>query len=287
MSAVAGGGGLWLGAETPYGQYRERAACPVAEDELPVVVRSILSVPGHMAEMVARAFGRGADQVAFDLEDSVPEQCKEEARRMVARYVTRRDAVRVNGRGTRWFEADIAAVKGLAGMLNLPKVESAADIAALRELAPGIKVLAVIESPLGVRHADEICQAADAVAFGRADFCAATLLRDPESHLVYHAMGEIAMAAQAAGKPVYDSPCTCLEAGHMEREVEIARSYGYAGKICIHPDQLVACLAFAPTPAERMAARELARLAGHGGIRRGGDFLAEPHYRLAQRMVTA
>ena len=49
--------------------------------------RSILSVPGHMEKMHAKALGSPADGILFDLEDSVPPEAKEEARRQVIRTI--------------------------------------------------------------------------------------------------------------------------------------------------------------------------------------------------------
>jgi citrate lyase beta subunit len=245
------------------------------------LVRSILSVPGHQAAMVEGARSRGADRIAWDLEDSVPLDRKEEARERVAVCVTRDDMVRVNAGDL----ADVLAVRDLTGWINLPKVESAEAIMALQSLAPGVKVLAVIESPRAVLEADSICRAADAVAFGRADFCAAAGLLRQDAALVAHAMGQIALAALAAGIPAYDSPCETLDLGDMLGEVGRALAYGFAGKICIHPGQLAACRRFEPSTAMRGEAREIAAWRGSGARQHHGRLLAEPHYRLAERIA--
>ena len=242
-------------------------------------VRSILSVPGHQAGMVEGARARGADRIAWDLEDSVPVSRKAEARGLVAANARREDMVRVNAHDP----DDVAAIRDRAGWINLPKVSSAADIQALRMLAPAIKVLAVIESPMALMEVWPICREADAVAFGRADFCAAAGLLDDGCSLVLHAMGQIAMAARAAGIPAFDSPCEVFNADAMLAEVSRAISYGFSGKICIHPDQIPACRRFDPSVSDQAEAREIASWRGSGARRCGDRLLAEPHYRLAER----
>lgn len=244
-------------------------------------VRSILSVPGHQAAMVEGARDRGANRIAWDLEDSVPIAAKAEARARVASCARQVDMVRVNSLNLE----DIAAIRDVVSWINLPKVASASDIRALRHLAPKVKVLAVIESPLALIDVWPICEEADAVAFGRADFCAAAGLRDDGCPLVLHAMGQITMAALAAGIPAFDSPCEVLDFRAMLREVDRAVSFGFTGKICIHPDQIRACRRFAPSVADQAEAREIAAWRGSGARRSGDRLLAEPHYRLAEKIA--
>lgn len=247
------------------------------------LARSILSVPGHQVAMVKKARARGADRIAWDLEDSVPEARKAEARALVAAAVRPGDAVRINYGSY----GDIEAVRDRAGWINLPKVVCTGDIMEVRAAAPGVQVLAVIESPLALMEVWPICHAADAVAFGRADFCAAAGLLDPGCALVLHAMAQIALAAHAAGIPAYDSPCELPgEEAEMAAEVERAVSYGFAGKVCIHPDQIAACRRFEPSAALRAEAREMTAWRGTGArLLSCGRLVAEPHYRLAERIA--
>lgn len=244
------------------------------------MIRSILSVPGHKAEMVAKARTRGADLIAWDLEDSVPEGRKREALRNVYEAFAKGDAVRIN---RPLDDEEIAFMVGRSpGYINVPKVEDCDVIEDIRStFGSRIPILAVIESPRGVLNAAKICRDADAVAFGRADFCAAVGQADPES-LIAHAMGQIAIAAHAAGIPAYDSPCEVLDGAAMLYEVSQAAAFGFTGKICIHPEQIPACAHFAPNAAEVSKAELLAAWKGTGG-----RLVAEPHYRLAEKIRRA
>lgn len=238
------------------------------------MIRSILSVPGHLP--YPRAREHGADQVAWDLEDSVPAARKAEALARVLRLARPGDAVRVNLDN---LLVEIPPLAALGVWINLPKVESPRVVDAVRELG-ATWVLAVIESPRGVRAAGEICSRANAAAFGRADFRAAAGLWDEGAPLILHAMAEIALAALAANIPAFDSPCEVLDdPAEMEREVLRAAGFGFTGKICIHPNQLPVCCLFEPLVDQRLVGRR-----GTGATVIDGRFYAEPHFRLAEEV---
>lgn len=102
-------------------------------------MRSKLFVPASRPELFAKALAGAADALSFDLEDSVVEARKDEARAALGAFL-RSDAaragtkilmVRVNAIGTPHFAADIAAVV-LPGVtfINLPKPESTEQVCA-------------------------------------------------------------------------------------------------------------------------------------------------------------
>lgn len=249
-----------------------------------MMIRSILSIPAHRADFAAKARERGADIIAWDLEDSVPSSEKDAACLNLANYAAETDMVRVHHVGHPRHAEDLELAAALCGWVNLPKVTCAAEVELVKKVRSTWRVLAVIESPVAVRNVDEIASVADALAFGRADFLAECGL-GYRQRLVKHAMGEIALAALAAGIPSYDSPCERLEAAAMRAEVERARGFGFTGKICINPSQLLACRAFDHGERDFVMAQELSGLRGSGGMVVEGRFVAEPHYRLAERVL--
>src|SRR3954452_19965799 len=96
------------------------------------IVRSILSVPGLRERFIEKAVAVPADIILLDLEDSVPEARKAEARTRVREAIPRFDKrgrllfVRPNDLGTGLLEADLDAVvqAGLDG-IHLPKTHNA------------------------------------------------------------------------------------------------------------------------------------------------------------------
>lgn len=255
-------------------------------------MRSKLFVPGARPELFAKALAGDADALSLDLEDSVPESRKDEARANIAAFVQSTAAlaspklvvVRVNALDTIHLQADLAAITrtGVA-LINLPKVESALDIQSAvamlerAEAANGvgnpIGLLANIETPRGLRMAAEIAAAHPRVAglqLGLADLFEPFGIdrRDPAN--VHAALYVVRMAAAEAGVFAWDAAFADIEdADGFRAEAGMARRLGYVGKTCIHPKQVaLANEAFMPDSAQIEAARRVvaaAREAGHAG----------------------
>ncbi|HEY5800312.1 MAG TPA: aldolase/citrate lyase family protein, partial [Burkholderiaceae bacterium] len=189
-------------------------------------MRSKLFVPGARPELFLKALHGAADAISIDLEDAVAEGRKAEARALVAGFLQSPDVkasnktiiVRINAIGTPHFAQDLAAVAlpGLT-MLNLPKAESADDIAyACAALARAesdnsvtqpISILANIESPKGLRLAHQIARADPRVAglqLGYADLFEPAGIARRDSANVHAAMFAVRMAASEAGIFAYD-----------------------------------------------------------------------------------
>ncbi|HKV13346.1 MAG TPA: aldolase/citrate lyase family protein [Thermoanaerobaculia bacterium] len=226
------------------------------------MVRSILCCPGHREEMIDRALVEGADMVLLDLEDGVPEDRKEEARRVVRRAIVRHAAptpgpglflcqlaVRVNGVESLHFGADISMLRnvGFSGWLWLPKVEDPDDLRILdralgfegdqgrQDEALDVRVCALVESPAGLARVREL--EVDALAFGRCDFLAAAGISERQDALVEHAQLQIALAARAAGIPCWDAPCYRGK-DYLDVEIDFALRAGFTGKGCLSPAQI-------------------------------------------------
>src|ERR1051326_2536009 len=100
--------------------------------------RSCLSVPGSSPKMLAKAAGLPADEVFFDLEDSVAPLEKEAARGNVIQalkdnaYNAPTKVLRVNGVYTKWCANDLLEVVSNAGeqldAIMIPKVETVSDV---------------------------------------------------------------------------------------------------------------------------------------------------------------
>jgi citrate lyase beta subunit len=118
--------------------------------------------------------------VVVDLEDAVALDRKDDARKQVEALEPPEHgllAVRVNAVGTEWFERDVSACAGSPAVTSIvvPKVESAADIAALSGVPLGIQAL--IESPAGVVNVQSIAAASprlETLIIGYADLAAST-----------------------------------------------------------------------------------------------------------------
>lgn len=224
-------------------------------------MRSKLFVPGVRPELFPKALSSQADAISIDLEDSVPEDLKGEARAKATEFLesaaVRSTAkliiVRVNALATPHFDADLlACVRTGLAMLNLPKAESAADVRAAvsaieraeatHQVARPVGILATIETPKALRCAVEIATADPRVVglqLGFGDLFEPLGIARRAAAAVHAAMFAMRMAAGEAGVFAYDGAFTNIQdADGYRAEAEMARSLGYLGKSCIHPSQI-------------------------------------------------
>ena len=262
-------------------------------------MRSKLFVPGARPELFAKAVAGAADALSFDLEDSVPDTGKAEARAAVAEFVAS-DAVRslakvvivrVNAPDTPWFEADLRAVarSGVA-LLNLPKVETVDSVhAAVRAIeraeagngvdAP-IRLLLNIETPVAVANAAVLAAAHPRVAglqLGLGDLFEPLGIdrRDPAN--VHAMLFAVRMAAAQAGVFALDGAWPDIaDTEGFSAEAQRAKRLGYLGKSCIHPRQVaLANAAFAPDATELEAARRIVAAADEAALQGRGAFVVD------------
>ena len=217
------------------------------------MARSYLFAPGDNAKLLDRVFTAGADAVMLDLEDAVPPEAKDTARRMVAGVLA--DAsqevpawVRVNSARTDWCAADLDAVADGAHGIRIPKVESADDVAWVAERAPGKPIICAIESARGVLAAQEIAGAPGVqyLAMGGVDLQQDLNTTGGNMQTLY-VRSHLVIVCRAAGiEPPIDSVYPHLddETG-LHEQAAFARSLGFSGKSAI-------CLLYtSPSPRDR------------------------------------
>ncbi len=118
---------------------------------------------------------READVVIFDLEDSVEEEDKESALVRLANFLKSRSGeerfyVRVN-KSRALQEISFLNALAVEGYM-LPKAEQVDELLVMEESLGGKKVIALVETPLGILNVKEIaaCPMVNIVAFGAEDF---------------------------------------------------------------------------------------------------------------------
>ena len=226
------------------------------------VHRSYLYAPGHSPKITARVFERGADAVILDLEDSVPESAKGEAREAVARILTEHTAfVRINAVRSDTARADLDAIAELTRDIKIPKVESPDDVIWVKERVRDARLHCIIETARGILAAAEIAATpgvAD-LSIGAVDL--AQDLRCPGTwNSLVTARSIVVLASSASGlEPPHDSAYPQIaDISGLEVECVLARELGFHGKVAIHPAQVdVINKVFAPTADELAWAREV------------------------------
>ncbi|MGI4813533.1 MAG: HpcH/HpaI aldolase/citrate lyase family protein [Janthinobacterium lividum] len=217
-------------------------------------MRSILFTPALQIERFERVLDSGADICLLDLEDSVAEERKRDAREMLRSYLSApasagtRLAVRINASDTEHIQDDLLAIRQCARVpefIVIPKVESAQDIAAVRwmldSFAAKIELIALIETVAGICNVKQIAATVPRVAalmFGAADYtrslgaeiCWDTLLI-PRSDIVLAAR---LYGIRAIDTPFFDIP----DIDGLHEDCLKVRKLGFNGRCVIHPSQL-------------------------------------------------
>jgi len=291
--------------------------------------RSMLFVPAIKWEMIVKAAASDADSICIDLEDSVPSDVKEVSRSNVIRAFTELDfggrvrMFRINGLDTPFAYRDLIEVVEAAGSridhVMLPKCSGPGDVAFVSRLLSQIEerqgfdreigIEAQIETAAGFVWLREIGTASPrlrALIFGSGDYAASMKMpasgigtRDANDeaypghrwHAVMHA---IVANARANGLRCVDGPYSDFRnLEGFEYSCRVARTMGFDGKQCIHPQQLeLVNRIFGPTPEEIAHARRVveaydaAAAAGRGAVSLDGRMVDEANVRMARVVLT-
>jgi citrate lyase subunit beta/citryl-CoA lyase len=280
-------------------------------------LRSLMFVPGGRPDMFEKARRSAADAVAIDLEDSVPEDAKAEARRNV---VAALDAgwsapplavIRINPPTSPHWQDDLdAAVRpGLEAIL-VPKVDSETEVTTIataidnleadRHLKKGsTKLFLLIETPAALLHLESLILASPRVALlalGSEDLCLRTgAIRSEDDRELLFARSLVVTAAAAYGCLAFDGVhMRFRDTAALAREAAQARKLGFAGKLCVHPIQVDSIhRAFAPTAEELDWARQILKIAadmesrGSGAVGWKGELVDAPVIARARRILAS
>ena len=264
----------------------------------PMRLRNPLFVPGGRPELLGKVARSSPDAVLVDLEDAVPPGEKDAARKLVVdalsggRPPVPAVAVRINPVDSPWYDADRAACAGLigAGVLDgvvLPKYEHPDQVSALRAaLPPQAIVICGLETALGIADARDLLAARpDAVYFGAEDFALDIgARRTPGGREVLFARSQVVLFASLAGVVAVDQAVVAVRDAEAYRaDAEEGRNLGYAGKLCLHPDQVrIAADVFTPSEAEIAHARAVIAAGADGVGVVDGAMVDAVHVRMAE-----
>ena len=246
--------------------------------------RSCHAVPGSSPKFLAKAPTLPADEIFFDLEDSVAPLAKEEARGNVVQALKEGDwagktlVLRINGVYTKWCYRDVIDVVEAAGQfldcVMIPKAEHASDVVFVDKLLTmveetiglekrlGLEVQ--IETATGLKNIHDIAHASDRIEtliFGPADMSASLGLPTvtaglpmpgyPGDHW-HWVLETILVAARDAGLQAIDGPYLLIDDLDGYRDAATrAKALGYDGKWSLHPTQItVLNEVFTPTQDE-------------------------------------
>ena len=268
--------------------------------------RSMLFVPGSNAAMLSNSFIYKPDSIMFDLEDAVALKEKDSARLLVAHalqhplYQEIETVVRVNPLDSEFGLLDLnAVVRAGVDVVRMPKTETAQDVVdmdnAITEIEKACgrevgstKMLAAIESPLGITQANQIATASKrliGIALGAEDYVRNLKTeRSPEGIELLFARCSILQAARAAGIQAFDTVYSNAnnEEGFL-KEAALIKQLGFDGKSLINPRQIeLLHNLFAPTQKDVDQAKRIIEAAkeaekqGSGVVSLNGKMIDAP-----------
>ena len=272
--------------------------------------RSVLYMPVANTRALEKARSLPADALIFDLEDAVAPDGKEAARTNVVAaawskaYGKREIAIRCNGLGTAWGQADVEAIATSgADAILVPKVESAAEVTHVVSLldaagAPQtMAVWAMMETPKAILRAEEIAGSHPRLALfvmGTNDLVKDMRARHTPARLpLVTALGLGMLAARAHGLTILDGVYNDIQDAAGFRAVcQQGLEMGFDGKTLIHPSQVEPCNEiFAPSQAELEMAGKIvaafgqAQAEGKGVVTVDGRMIENLHVEQAERAL--
>lgn len=250
-------------------------------------LRSILYVPGNRREWIQKCPRFGADAIVLDLEDSVPPDERENARKIIAEEIgplskrVRSVWVRVNASGDSLLQDLEAAVRPGISVVQLPKVFSGKSVIALdktlgylegRQGMPfgGTVISPILETAGGILRAYEI-----AVSSTRVEYMGAVVAPEGDTARALHmqvmsdaigtesiyARGKVVVDARSAGvQHVIGGTVTDLSPQHglLKSFSSLNKAMGYSGTLLIHPSHVpVANELFGPSAKDISQALEV------------------------------
>lgn len=281
--------------------------------------RSLIFVPGNSMRFVEKAKTLAADIICFDLEDSVPDNEKGAARRIIAETLLARRQeysgivyVRTNSPESGLIPDDLKAVlqEGIDGIV-VPKVNDVSEMLEIKKhivmlekerKTDKIALIPSIETARGVVNAYLIASAEErikALVFGVFDFLYDMRLDyDEHDPLGYsYVRAKIPVDARAAGVHAIDAIWQKIDdIDGLIRDATMARRLGYSGKSIIHPSQIEPVhKVFRPSKNEVEWAKKVVQAlgqamkkgTGRGAIRLEGKMIDAVHYKQAKAILDA
>jgi len=275
--------------------------------------RSLIFVPGNNSKFLEKAKQLKADIVCFDLEDSVPDKEKKQARKLIKTVLKSHSEyfssifVRTNSPISGKIPDDLKEIvqKGIDGIV-IPKVNNVLELKRIEKNLQSlektrklktIQIIPSIESAEGVVNTFSIAsysKRVSAVIFGVFDLLNDLRIeytKDPEGSK--YSRAKIPVDAKAAGVASIDAIWQDLkDIKGLEKDCKTGKSLGFTGKSLIHPDQIsITHKIFYPTQSEILWAEKVCKFylesikKGKGATTVEGKMVDEVHFKQAEAIL--
>jgi len=284
-----------------------------------MLYRSLIFVPGNNRRFVDKAKTLQADIICFDLEDSVPLNEKDVARKIIADALTCRTQykssfyLRINSLDSNLWLLDLKEVirNGIDGVV-VPKVNDQVQIKNIdsqltaiedtkKMIEKSIKLIPSIESARGIVNAYSIAissQRVNAMVFGVFDFLydmGLDYIENDDTEKYMYARAKVPVDARAAGVESIDGIWQKVDDTEgLIRDAITAKRLGYSGKSIIHPAQIEPVhKVFVPTHTQINWATKVVEALqeamekgqGVGAVKLEGKMIDAVHYKQAKAIL--
>ena len=277
--------------------------------------RSLLFIPGNQPKMLEKASHFLPDVYIPDLEDSVGDNDKTDARKIVSeniRLFKKSDKLiipRVNSLESGLFEDDIAALisKGINGV-SVGKIYDTEDIVQIDKIISKyeenlniqigtLSLIPWIETASGILESKAILKSSvriKAAAFGAEDFTNDMgIERQSDNSEIQVAKNYLAIAARACGVTALDNPFFDFKnSSALVEDCINSKKMGYKGKFAIHPAQIDDInKSFSPSKSDIEHAKKVIQVfkeaieQGRGSTSLNGYVIDVPVYKRAQNLI--
>ena len=284
-----------------------------------MLIRSLIFVPANNKRFVEKAKALKADIICFDLEDSVPLNEKDAARKIIAEALAQRTQykssfyVRINPLDSDLFSLDLTDVikNGIDGVV-VPKVNDQNQIKNLdyelttledsrKMIKDSIKLIPSIESAKGIVNTYSIATSSErvsAMVFGIFDFLydmGLDYVENDDIEKYMYARAKVPVDARAAGVEAIDGIWQKVDdIEGLTKDAMLAKRLGYSGKSIIHPAQIEPVhRVFVPTKSQIEWARKVVdalqkameKGQGQGAVKVDGKMIDAVHYKQAKAIL--
>ncbi len=239
--------------------------------------RSLLFVPANQERMLNKLGELPADGFIFDLEETIPDPEKNNARQMtletMPKVAGQRSWVRINGLATGFFHEDVEALVGAKGLVGfiVPKMDSIEEVSAVDKLISSVEIrrqlpvgstpiIVMMESAGGVLDSRKIMTSSKRIQtmiYGGGEdgdmnvSLGATWTSEGPEMMFVRQFSLVSARAAGFECPLDGVFANVRDPEGFRRDTQLSRNLGFRGRTVIHPNQIAdANLIYTPTLAQ-------------------------------------
>ena len=206
--------------------------------------RSVLFVPGHEEKKIKKAYTLNADLVVIDLESTVPDNQKGEAKKIIkgCNVDKKNTYIRINDSS----DLDFVTSENFLGIF-LPFTENKTQLDRIDNILRKTEkhqtdIIPILESINGLANLDQICsykKRVSVISFGSHDLAKSINLKiSHDEKEILEFRKNIVNKSKIIKKPIDTSFLDFKDVSGFEKSCITAQKLGFGGKACIHPDQV-------------------------------------------------